>query len=112
MTHHEALALLDRCTHDHKPCDLSDGHSVCSSCYNAYVYASRQARKEQLAAKARCEVERCKARGILIVAGSMLMCRKHFTRAQEQVRSLGIIGFCASATRNMTKQDLLALATQ
>lgn len=62
---------------------------------------------EDCPAAPRCEVPGCKARGTRKSLGA-LICKRHFTRAQNKVRSMGIVGFCAA--QSLTKEALLSLA--
>ena len=99
MTYTIANIILNKCVmsdHSNKACQLSSGQHVCTDCWNAYVFAHRRARKEQLAIEPRCEVERCKSRATLKVAGHTRMCRKHFKKAEWKIQGMGVIGFCAS----------------
>ncbi len=85
MTYSEAKAILDNCTHatgTSSDCQLSGGRRVCLNCWNAQVYARRQARKEQLATLPRCEVPTCTRRGAMHAMG-VLLCQSHFDRANR-----------------------------
>src|SRR5688572_24481006 len=118
MTYEQADQILKDCKHvSESPTRQTwPGGRVteaCVDCWNAHVYARRQARREQLAQCARCEVPGCKARGSMIVCGSVLMCGRHLKAAnRNRTRQLGggfaYLGLFGNASAS--REELLKLA--
>jgi hypothetical protein len=85
-----------------------EGYALCHECIGVINLAIRAARKAQLAALPRCEVDGCKARGSLIVAGGVLMCGRHHKRAESNLQGFGILGLAFT----YNKANVLSLAAK
>lgn len=84
MTYEQAEAILERCAHERRDCELSSGRHVCVECYNAYVRARKAARRAQLDDLPRCEVASCTARGAWTVGHArVLLCGRHKERVRR-----------------------------
>ena len=102
VTYSEATAILTNCQHEPKPCEWSTAHSgdpqgrCCTDCWNAHVFARRQARREQLAQRPN-DCQRCGNRPVTYNYGGYLLCgfcksateREH-NKAMAQAGGLGI----------------------
>ena len=84
----EAEAVLHRCQHPDRTCELSTGGVVCDDCWNTYARARQAIRKRELAAMPRCEC--CNRRGTWWVAG-VLLCGHH-KRAAEAGATRAVLG--------------------
>lgn len=81
------------CGHD-KP--YRDNHNTrCAACHNADYYAQKAARKVQLAAEPRCEVEGCKARGAWRCGAepAALLCGRHLKAARAKNAPSGAMAY-------------------
>lgn len=103
MTYTEARAILYRCNHANANVAVSIGKGdpiqVCCDCWNRHVYAHRQARREQLAAAPRCEIDGCTARGAWTCLG-VLLCGRHWRKVGSahirNTSSIGALGIFAA----------------
>lgn len=91
-----------------------DGHEEhwCCDCWNADVRERQAKRKAELASAPRCEVLGCKARGTTQVAHCILMCGRHFHKAQNsyerQAAQAGVFSLCLPC--NYSREELLRAA--
>ena len=92
--------------------DGVEGIARCTDCIGAINGTMRDARKAELAAMDRCEVDGCRTRGTFEVASGVLMCGRHLKRAQREHtrRMSGFGGLGLFMTTYHNRESILKLA--
>lgn len=104
----EVVRIMDGCQHEDKRIHWW-GKVACCECAFFANDTYKAMRKGQLAELPRCEVLGCRARGTVKVAGRMLMCGRHFHKAEAEL--LRVCGGIPLGIVDLNKEPLIALAT-
>ena len=113
----EQSRILHDCTHEPRPCEVSipGGASVrvCNDCWNRSVDVRQAARKAQLDAMPRCEVDGCQRRSTWTVSGGVGLCGWHMRRMKREHnrRMASIGGMGLFMTVNYGREAVLSMAT-
>ena len=100
-----AMTEEGRCTRCGAHSHYRNTAGECMPCHNLGVIERRAARKAQIAAMPRCEVDGCNRRGAWRTVGGLLLCGPHLERAKGKLAGFGIFGMAF----DMSRASVLAL---